>query len=117
MTKDEIKALISAKVAGQGNQVDAGGALPDLLNGILDLIPEVAEPLIITGIWNDGFLPNAGQPSWNDAYNAFIAGRVVILKYSQSGFTEYSSVAYYSDDSGSLVGFGALHETISWFSE
>ena len=117
MTKDEIKALISAKVAGQGNQVDVGGALPAILDAIVDAIPEVAEPLIITGTWNDSFLPNAGQPSWNDAYNAFIAGRVVILKYSQSGMTEYSSVAYYSDSSSSLVGFGVLHETISWFSE
>jgi len=40
MTKDEIKALISAKVAGQGDQVDAGGALAQILNGIIDAIPE-----------------------------------------------------------------------------
>lgn len=39
MTKDEIKALISAKVAGQGDQVDAGGALAEILNGIIDAIP------------------------------------------------------------------------------
>lgn len=40
MTKDQIKALISAKIAGQGNQVDSGGALDEILNAIVDSIPE-----------------------------------------------------------------------------
>lgn len=40
MTKDEIKALIDATLAGQGNQVDVGSALPTILNAILDLIPD-----------------------------------------------------------------------------
>ena len=40
MNKDEIKALISAKIAGQGNQVDSGGALDEILNAIVDAIPE-----------------------------------------------------------------------------
>jgi hypothetical protein len=40
MTKDEIKALIAAKIDGQGNQVDIGGALAQVLNAIIDLIPE-----------------------------------------------------------------------------
>ena len=39
MTKEEIKALISAKITGQGNQVDAGGALDAILNAIVDIIP------------------------------------------------------------------------------
>ena len=39
MTKDEIKALIAAKIAGQGTNVDAGSVLPTILNGIIDLIP------------------------------------------------------------------------------
>lgn len=39
MTKEEIKALISAKIAGQGNQVDTGGALDTILNAIVDIIP------------------------------------------------------------------------------
>ena len=37
MTKEEIKALIDAKIAGQGSAVDAGSALPAILNGILEL--------------------------------------------------------------------------------
>lgn len=45
MAKEELKALITAKIAGQGNQVDVGSALPAILNGIIDLIPEVIDNL------------------------------------------------------------------------
>ena len=31
MKKDELQALINAKIAGQGNQVDIGGALSEIL--------------------------------------------------------------------------------------
>lgn len=37
MTKEEIIALIDEKVAGQGNNIDAGSVLPRILKGILDL--------------------------------------------------------------------------------
>lgn len=40
MTKEEMKALVSTKIAGQGNQVDLGNALPELLNAIIDALPE-----------------------------------------------------------------------------
>ena len=40
MTKEQILALIDAKIAGQGTNIDAGSALPEILSGILDLIPE-----------------------------------------------------------------------------
>lgn len=36
MSKEEIKALINEKIAGQGNQVDVGNALPTILNEIVD---------------------------------------------------------------------------------
>lgn len=49
MNKDQIKALISAKIAGQGNQVDSGGALDEILNAIVDAIPEAAEPIVWHG--------------------------------------------------------------------
>lgn len=55
MTKEEIKALIAEKIAGQGNQVDMGGALADILNAILDapaegvvVFPEIEEKTKIT---------------------------------------------------------------------
>lgn len=40
ITKEQIIALIDAKIAGQGSAVDVGGALPAILKGITDLIPE-----------------------------------------------------------------------------
>lgn len=40
MTKEEVKALIKAKIEGQGTNVDAGSVLPAILNGIIDLIEE-----------------------------------------------------------------------------
>lgn len=36
MTKQEIKDLVAAKIAGQGSMVDVGGALADILNAIAD---------------------------------------------------------------------------------
>lgn len=40
LTKEQIVALINAKIAGQGSAVDVGGALPAILKGIIDVIPE-----------------------------------------------------------------------------
>lgn len=40
MTIQEVRALIDAKIKGQGTNVDAGSVLPIILNGILDLINE-----------------------------------------------------------------------------
>ena len=48
MTKDEIKTLITEKISGQGNQVDIGGALDDVLNGIVDSLVDAPQEHIIT---------------------------------------------------------------------
>lgn len=52
MTKEEIQALISAKIAGQGNQVDSGGALATILAEILDLVGQggggEVKPIVLT---------------------------------------------------------------------
>lgn len=46
MTKEQIKALIAKKLAGQGNQVDLGSALPTILEGIVDdLIKDFSYPV------------------------------------------------------------------------
>ena len=47
MTKEEIKALVAQKIAGQGMMVDAGGGLPTILDAIIDLIPEVPAPYVL----------------------------------------------------------------------
>lgn len=39
MTKEEIIAAITAKIEGQGTNVDAGGGLAPILKAIIDLIP------------------------------------------------------------------------------
>lgn len=36
MTKEQLKALVDANIAGQGNQVDAAGILPAVLNELID---------------------------------------------------------------------------------
>lgn len=164
MTKEEIKAIISAKIAGQGNQVDAGGALDTILNAIVDIIPAGyelpiatdetlggvkvgsrlsitedgvlsasdqsyslpaasaetlggikvgsnlsitedgvlsaqgdAEPLIVEGHAIEGedtFEPNDGQPTFAEAKAAFLAGRVVLLKYTDSADADETRAVY-----------------------
>ena len=46
MTKEQLLALIDAKIAGQGSAVDAGGALP----AILSALAEAAAPIEVTDI-------------------------------------------------------------------
>lgn len=46
MTKDQIKAIISAKIDGQGSAVDIGGALP----GILSALADASAPLEVEDI-------------------------------------------------------------------
>lgn len=41
MTKEEIKALVAAKIAGQGSAIDSASVLPTILDAIVDAIPEV----------------------------------------------------------------------------
>ena len=50
MTKQEIKELVSKKIAGQGSQVDIGGALAEILNGIIDMAgaKKVEVPMLTT---------------------------------------------------------------------
>lgn len=40
MTKQEIKDLVAAKIAGQGTQVDAAGVLPTIIDALVDLVPD-----------------------------------------------------------------------------
>lgn len=44
MTKEEMKTLIAEKISGQGNQVDIGGALADVLNELVDAMG--GEPVV-----------------------------------------------------------------------
>lgn len=86
MTKDELKALIAAKIAGQGNQIDAGSTLPAILNGIMDLIPTIPEPetaLMIESAGNTTAgsyqVPALTVEQVTQAYNAVVSGRGCII--------------------------------------
>lgn len=48
MTTEEIKAIIAEKIAGQGNQVDIGGALAEILNAFAENLAELDEREIPT---------------------------------------------------------------------
>ena len=51
MNQQQILALINAKIAGQGNQIDSGGALPEILAAIAGAAApiEVADITALTG--------------------------------------------------------------------
>ena len=54
-TIDELKALVAARIAGQGSAIDIGNALPTLFNEILDALGAVPAAQI--------------QSDWNQADN------------------------------------------------
>lgn len=56
MTKEQIQALIDAKIAGQGSAVDVGGALPAILSEILNLA--TAQPPAPTDMAKVLVIPN-----------------------------------------------------------
>lgn len=49
MNAQEIRSLIEQKIAGQGTNVDAGGALPTILEGILGIVEESKPVEILLG--------------------------------------------------------------------
>lgn len=74
MTKQEIQALIDAKIAGQGSAVDVGGALPTILSEIIDTIQQAdwneADSTKPDFIKNKPTIPAAQvQADWNEADN------------------------------------------------
>ncbi len=92
MTKEQILALISSKVEGQGNQIDAGSTLPAILRGIMDLIPEVPEPVAALMVQSEGNTTIGGYQvplltveQVTQAYNAVVSGRgCIIVDYDET---------------------------------
>lgn len=86
MTTQEIKALVAAKIAGQGNQVDLGNALSGIINSLCDALDAKPGILIVKGTVTspeDGtFEPNAGQPSLQEVVSFFTTGGIVYLEGS-----------------------------------
>lgn len=102
MTKEQIKALIAANIAGQGTQVDLGGALPTILEAIIDAIPEGGnEPYIVQGATADvsgdfsADVLNVPAQEFARAKEAFLAGRVVLIPTIDH--IAYQATAYSED--------------------
>ena len=53
MDKIQLQQLIAAKIAGQGNQIDLGGALADILSAVAGAAPTFGE-----GYTNDTIFPD-----------------------------------------------------------
>lgn len=39
MTKEQLQELIATKIQGQGNQIDVASVVTDILEDILDMLP------------------------------------------------------------------------------
>lgn len=83
MTKEQILALVSSKIEGQGNQIDAGSALPEILRGILDLVSEQVGALFVQSNRNTtvgGYqVPELTAEQVTQAYNAVVTGRGCVI--------------------------------------
>ena len=84
MTKQEIKDLIAAKIAGQGNQVDIGNALADVLNALADNVDaaqQAADNFKVLDLtpYAEQIENNEPIPYTEEIWNAF--DEAVALKY------------------------------------
>lgn len=116
MTKQEIKELVSKKIAGQGSQVDIGGALAEILNGIIDIAgaKKVEVPMLIT--FEDLTKAQAAaelQISESDLDSLFEAdvvttpgsGGTISLCLTSNSNTDDSKYAGFGSTAGYLGGF------------
>lgn len=80
MTKEQIQALIDAKIAGQGSAIDIGGALPAILGGILELATQ-SGPVS----WEFNLIRNESYTTWEsvnmtqEIYDAIINGTIDLI--------------------------------------
>lgn len=83
MTKEQIQAYIDTNIKGQGNQLDIGSKLGDVLSSIIEMIQEVETPLMVQSESNttiSGFsVPSLTAEQVEQAYNAVVTGRGCII--------------------------------------
>lgn len=96
MTKDEIKALVAAKIAGQGSMVDVGGGLPTILNEIIDLIPEGGgggfEPLVIEGRVVEDVIMVDDSDLYDEAVDKFCQGFPVAIFFEYEKAVQHEAI-------------------------
>lgn len=106
MTKDEIKTLIAEKISGQGNQVDAGGALDAILNAIVDAIPEGGGGVSPVQLPVGTDLTDLTNEQYSQIYNNLLEGCCVI-KLGPTPITviarEDGTLSYFSTSQEPLV--------------
>lgn len=84
MTPEELKALVAAKIAGQGTNVDAGGGLPEILNGIIDLIGSIPAPTQDIVVVDADVSPGGNVEFVNrsEVVAALLANKIVYVHYT-----------------------------------
>lgn len=130
-TKEQIRDLIKAKIEGQGSNVDAGSALPTILNGIVDLIPSLEDAgITFGGIVVDGdTIPTTPNRFYlTTDYGEFTFGEetialddpgflYAIIVDKEGGYSIESSMMYgveeVEEDNGSPVSSGAVFNAIN----
>lgn len=110
MTKEEIKDLITAKIAGQGNQVDIGGALATILNEIVDGMGGELKYFEVKSL---PVFDDAAEQTMIDEMGLSFADLDDILngKYigiSNDGYKLPLTSAYRGDESEFFVTFGSM---------
>lgn len=132
MTKEQIQALIDAKIAGQGSAVDVGGALPAILSAILDLATKPALHILTvsaTGsdLNEEQFISKIridGSPATIDDIRS-LCNKDFRIIYGNEIFTPTSVVlsdegfaitsSYITIESGDIN--GGVMMTISWYEQ
>lgn len=107
MKQDELLALINAKIAGQGNQIDLGGALAEILSAVAGaaLPLEVADITALTDEQLDALnvgdkvvkVTGTDKHLYLVTYKAETGGGIC-LSYNAAGYGE--TVAYDRTESG-----------------
>ena len=108
MNKEEIKALIAAKIAGQGNQVDAGGALAEILTELANASKQIEVTNIeaLTAEQLDGLqvgdkvvkVTGVQKHLYLVTYKGEGLGQGIVLTYNACGYGE--AISYDRTESG-----------------
>ena len=107
MDKIQLQQLISAKIAGQGNQIDLGGALADVLLALSGSAPiEVTDITAMTAEQLDALnvgdkvvkVTGAQKHLYLVSYKGDGVGEGICLSYNAAGYGE--TVSYDRTESG-----------------
>lgn len=88
-TKAELLALVEQTIAGQGNQVDIGGGLAEVLKGLVEAMPEELTILSATAVSNKTKAELAEALGIStDSIDKIFGGKIskVIIKVTASSF-------------------------------